>query len=145
MKITIRSATPSDINTIFDIRTSVKENSLSHEQLNDMGITPDAIAQAITAAPCCWVAEVDEVIAAFAMADIEEGSVFALFVRPECEGYGVGRLLMAKAEAFLFTQHQTIWLETSANSRASGFYRQLGWLAVQELPDGDMRFEKHLS
>jgi len=24
-------------------------------------------------------------------------------------------------------------------------YRQLGWLAVQELPDGDMRFEKGLS
>ena len=49
---------------------------------------------------------------------------------------------MAKAEAFLFQHHPTIWLETAENSRASGFYRHLGWQAVANLPEGDVRFEK---
>ena len=39
----IRIAGQSDIKAIFDIRTSVRENHLSHDQLAEMGITPDAI------------------------------------------------------------------------------------------------------
>lgn len=138
----IRIAGQSDIKAIFDIRTSVRENHLSHDQLAEMGITPDAIQQAILASPCVWVAEVDGVPVGFSMADAEDGCVFAAFVLPEFEGRGLGRSLMAKAEAFLFQQHRTIWLETAEGSRASGFYRNLGWKVVENLPEGDVRFEK---
>ena len=56
MNIAIRLANQADIPTIFVIRTRVRENPLSHQQLTEMGITPDAIGQAMEAAPCIWVA-----------------------------------------------------------------------------------------
>jgi len=145
MEKVIRLATPADITALFDIRTSVRENHLSHDQLAQRGITPESIRQAISDAPCAWVAEVDGIAAGFSMADSEEGCVFAAFVLPEFEGHGLGRRLMDKAEAFLFQHHQTIWLETAEASRANGFYRNLGWQPVERLPEGDIRFEKCLS
>ncbi|WP_248730497.1 GNAT family N-acetyltransferase [Pseudomonas sp. MWU13-2517] len=143
MEKTIRLANVADIESIFDIRTSVHENHLSRDQLADRGITPETVRQAILEAPCAWVAEVDGTPAGFSMADSEDGCVFAAFVLPEFEGHGLGRKLMDKAEAFLFQHHQTIWLETAGASRASGFYRSLGWLPVEDLPEGDIRFEKY--
>lgn len=142
MDIFVRPATEADIGAIFDIRTSVRENHLSLEQLADLGVTPAAISQAIAAAPCIWIAEVEGQPAAFAMADADDACVFAAFVRPGLERRGLGRMLMAKAEAYLFATHRTIWLVTDGNSRASGFYRTLGWLPVAELDGGDIRFEK---
>ncbi len=141
---TIRLASLADIDAIFDIRTSVRENHLSHDQLAEMGITPESIRQAILKAPCAWVAEVDGAVVGFSMADVEDGCVFAAFVLPEFEGQGLGRDLMDKAEAFLFQFHHTIWLETAEASRACGFYRNLGWQLVENLPEGDIRLEKYL-
>lgn len=142
MQKTIRLATAADIAAIFDIRTSVVENHLSLEQLTAMGITPEAIHEAMTRYPCLWVAEVDGVPVGFSMADVEDGCVFAAFVRPQFEGLGIGRRLMAQAEALLFQHHSTLWLETADGSRASGFYRALGWQAVASVGQGDSRFEK---
>lgn len=145
MKKTIRAVELSDISAIFKIRTSVQENHLSHAQLTEMGITPESIGQAISESPCAWIAEVDGAPVGFSMADANDGCVFAAFVLPDFEGLGLGRALMEKAEAFLFQTHQTIWLETAEKSRASGFYRNLGWQPVEVLPEGDIRFEKHLN
>lgn len=142
LMLLIRLATPADIETLLDIRTTVVDNHLSRAQLAAMGITPETIEAAITAEPCAWIADMDGVAAGFAMADTEDGCVFAVFVRPSQEGRGVGRLLLAKAEAYLFAHHTTIWLETDASSRASGFYRKLGWTPVAFHDNGDVRFEK---
>lgn len=95
------------------------------------------------AAPCVWLAELDGESAGFAMADAEEGCVFAAFVRPEFEGWGVGRLLLAKVEDFPFQHHQKIWLETDGKSRANGFYQRLGWMPVEFMSNGGVRLEKH--
>lgn len=94
-------------------------------------------------APCVWVAEVQGVAVGFAMADIDDGCVFAAFIRPEFEGRGLGRKLMEQAEALLFQHHRQIWLETAQASRASGFYQRLGWVEVEQLAHGDIRMEKH--
>ncbi|MET3457632.1 MULTISPECIES: GNAT family N-acetyltransferase [Pseudomonas] len=144
MDAVIRLAKLADIDAIFKIRTSVRENHLSQDQLTEIGITPEAISQAISETPCAWVAEVNGVPVGFSMVDIEDGCVFAVFVLPEFEGYGLGRNLMHEAESFLFQRHQKIWLETAEASRASGFYRNLGWQPVKNLPEGDIRFEKQL-
>lgn len=144
MDAVIRLAKLADIDAIFEIRTSVRENHLSQDQLTEIGITPEAISQTISETPCAWVAEVSGVPVGFSMVDIEEGCVFAVFVLPEFEGHGLGRNLMHKAESFLFQRHQRIWLETAGASRASGFYRNLGWQPVKNLPEGDIRFEKQL-
>lgn len=143
MKKTIRLAHQGDIEAIFEIRTRVQENHLSYEQLALIGVTPDSIAQAIADAPCIWIAEVDGVPAGFSMGDVEDGCVFAAFILPQFEGHGLGRSLMQQVEAYLFEAHQVIWLETAQASRASGFYRHLGWHLVKQLPGGDVRFEKH--
>lgn len=65
METTVRIANQADISAIFDIRTSVTENHLSHDQLSEMGITPQAIREAIQASPCVWVAEVEGVLSGF--------------------------------------------------------------------------------
>ena len=104
-KITVRPATVAGIGAIFDIRTSLHESHLSRAQLTEMGITPETIRQAILGAPCAWVAGVDGVPVGFSMADAEDACVFAAFVLPEFEGHGLGRSLMANAEACLFQYH----------------------------------------
>lgn len=67
---TIRLANQADISAMFDIRTRVQENHLSHDQLAQMGITPEAISQAILSAPCAWIAEVNGAAVGFSMADV---------------------------------------------------------------------------
>jgi ribosomal protein S18 acetylase RimI-like enzyme len=144
MPLSIRPATPADIDTLFDIRTSVRENHLSREQMAELGITPQVLAKAITAGPCAWVAEIDGVAGGFAMVDTAEGELFALFVRPECEGLGMGHLLLAAAEDQLFGAHETIWLVTDGGDgiRANAFYRRHGWQLAGRVDERDVRYEK---
>jgi GNAT superfamily N-acetyltransferase len=99
----IRIATDADIPAIFDVRTSVRENHLSLDALADLGITPASVAEMLRSTMRAWVAEDDggEVVA-FAMADAAEATVFAIFVRPDHEGRGLGRRLMREAESWLF-------------------------------------------
>ncbi len=60
MTITVRIATAHDIDTVFAIRTSVRQNHLSREQLTEMGITPEALLDAIGNGDArLWIAEVD--------------------------------------------------------------------------------------
>ncbi|SDJ13321.1 hypothetical protein SAMN05216189_10139 [Pseudomonas delhiensis] len=142
--IHIRPATETDVATLFAIRTSVRQNHLSHEQLAELGITPASVAEAIRLGPCCWLAEADGVAAGFAMVDGTAGEVFALFVRPEYEGRGVGRLLLATAETSLFREHARIWLVTDGSDgiRANAFYQRQGWRKVASLDARDVRYEK---
>ncbi|WP_447748271.1 N-acetyltransferase family protein [Pseudomonas nicosulfuronedens] len=140
----IRPATPADIDTLFDIRTSVRENHLSREQMAELGITPQVLAEAIAAGPCAWITEIDGVAGGFAMVDAAEGELFALFVRPECEGLGMGRLLLAAAEEQLFREHEHIWLVTDGGDgiRANVFYRRHGWQLAGRVDERDVRYEK---
>ncbi|MDU9393574.1 GNAT family N-acetyltransferase [Pseudomonas sp. zfem002] len=144
MSLELRAATPADVETLFAIRTSVVQNHLSREQMAELGITPEALVSILAAEPCAWIAEVDGAAAGFAMVDSEIGEVFALFIRPEFEGLGIGRALLALAEACLFQRHERIWLVTDGNPqvRANGFYQRLGWHQVARVDARDVRFEK---
>lgn len=144
MTATIRLATCADIETLFEIRTSVVENHLSREQLNEMGITAAALQQAIEESACVWVAELEGAAAGFAMIDAEAGELFALFVRPQCEGRGLGAMLLEAAEQALFANHEVIYLLTDGHAavRANGFYRRHGWAQVARVDERDVRYEK---
>jgi GNAT superfamily N-acetyltransferase len=145
MNVTVRATVVEDVETLFDIRTSVSQNHLSREELAAMGITPETAAAAIASGERHgWIAELDGFAAAFSMADAQEGTVFAMFVRPGYEGRGLGRLLMAEAEAFLFERHAVIWLTTDGREevRANGFYRRLGWKMAGAAEGEDVRCEK---
>jgi len=145
MGTVIRVATPDDIESIFDIRTAVVQNHLSREQMAELGITPQVVADSMREAPCVWLAELDGRPVAFAMVDLAEGEVFALFVLPSHENLGLGRQLMAVAEAALFEHHDTLFLITDGRDqiRANGFYQRLGWAVVDTAEGDDVRYQKH--
>ena len=143
MMITIRDAAEGDIPAIFEVRTSVRENHLSVEQMAALGITHQTVLDALRTAPCIWVAVEGDHVVGFSMADTEDACVFAAFVRPEWAGQGIGRRLMERAEAFLFERHNSIWLHTDGASSAAGFYEELGWERMPDVEGRDARFEKH--
>ncbi|OCT25293.1 GNAT family N-acetyltransferase [Pseudomonas putida] len=144
MTPTLRQALPEDIELLFDIRTSVKQNHLSREQMHDLGITATSLTEAIREAPCTWIAEYEQEAVGFTMVDLGEGELFALFVRPQHEGKGIGRLLLQKAEAALFERHEVIHLTTDGDQaiRANGFYQRAGWVSSGAVDDRDVRYEK---
>ena len=147
----IRVAQPKDIETLFEIRTSVTENYQSRAEIAKLGITPESIAVLLQESCCAWIAEVDHHAIGFAIADQTEESIFGIFVRPGYEGRGAGRQLMAAAENWLRQNGtQQAWLITGNDPtlRAYGFYLHLGWRTVGVLPDGvfkgEMKFVKDL-
>jgi len=145
MGICTRKAQPSDVKSIFDVRTAVTENHLSREEMRQMGITESVVAGMIAASGCAWVATDNDKVIGFSMILADEGCLFAAFVRPEYEGKGFGRRLVEHAEQELFKDHQTIWLETDKNSRAAQFYIQRGWHITRDISDTDVRLEKYRS
>lgn len=142
MRIQIRPAETRHVGDIFQVRTSVNENVLSHTELAEMGITEASIAAMIESDTCAWVAAEGDSIVGFSMIDADEGSLFAAFVLPSHEGLGAGRLLVEAAEEQLFSHHAVGWLETGKVTRAAAFYRRLGWGNEQEVGGGDIRLEK---
>ncbi|MBK0031358.1 GNAT family N-acetyltransferase [Erwinia sp. S43] len=142
MTITIRAATPDDIDGLFHVRTSVRENTLTCEELEEMGITRAAVTAMIQNSSCAWVAAEDQQVVGFSMIIPEDACLFAAFVLPEYENRGIGKRLVQVAEDELFRQHDVIWLETGKTTRAAGFYRHSGWGNETPADEGDIRLEK---
>ena len=85
----IREASPSDIPVIQKIRRSVKENVLS----NPLLISDDLCLNYITERGKGWVYELKGEVVGFAIADLKENNIWALFVHPDHEHKGFGRML----------------------------------------------------
>lgn len=138
----IRPASVRDVSAMFKVRASVGENTMTPDELAAIGVTPEAIALAVSNAPCAWVATIDEKVVAFAMVDLDDACLFALFVLPEYEGLGIGTRLARTCESALFERHPAVWLETASGSRAARLYRHLGWGSESEIGGGDIRMTK---
>lgn len=141
----IRAATESDVPAIFDVRMSVRENRATFESLADLGVTPESMRAILGTAAHAWVAEEGGRTVGFAMVIPSHGSVFAIFVRPEFEGRGIGKALLARAEEWLFgTGREEIWLQTNSDpgARANGFYEHLGWTNQGVQRNGQLRYTK---
>lgn len=145
----IRIAQQDDIDTLFEIRTSVVENHQSREEIAALGITPESVAKMLETDCCAWVAEIDGRPIGFSIANATEKTIFGLFVLPAFEERGAGRALMQAAENWLWSQGiEEIWLITGndPNLRAYGFYVHLGWIPVGVESEGnfsgEMKFVK---
>jgi GNAT superfamily N-acetyltransferase len=140
----IRIAQRDDIDTLFEIRTSVIENHQSREEIAELGITPRSVAIMLETDCCAWVAELDDRPIGFSIANAPEKTIFGIFVLPSFEGRGAGRALMQAAENWLWLQGvEEIWLVTGDDPslRAYGFYLHLDWIPVGIESDGDFRGE----
>ncbi|MEO6289747.1 MAG: GNAT family N-acetyltransferase [Ginsengibacter sp.] len=119
-----REARIEDINQIQLVRHSVKENVLSNPGL----VTDEDCLEFISKRGKGWVCEIDQRIVGFAIADLKENNVWALFIHPDFECKGIGKKLHAIMLDWYFSQtRETIWLGTSPDTRAEMFYRKQGW------------------
>jgi len=118
------------------LRLSVAENRLSDPSRVTQAIYEDYITRRGRG----WVAEQDGRIAGFCIA-ARDGEVWALFVRPGCEGRGVGRALMAACVEWLTgCGVAEAVLETGADTRSERFYRRFGWIEAGR-GRGDVTFK----
>ena len=146
--IEIRPAKQDDVETIFRIRCAVKENHMSREELAELGITPDSVREMIMSEDyCVSVAFIKNKMVGFAIAQISQAYLSALFVHPEHESRGIGRTLMNMVENNLIEQGvKELSLVTGSEPgiRAPGFYTHLGWTQSGIEDDGQLKFRKVL-
>lgn len=137
-------AQPDDVETLFEIRTSVVENYQSREEIAELGITPESVAKMLETDCCAWIAEIEERSIGFSIANVTEKTIVGMFVLPAFEGQGVGRALMQAAETWCWSKEiEEIWLLTGNDPslRAYGFYLHLNWIPVGVESDGDFKGE----
>ena len=138
LNMIIRQAAVSDIPQIQVVRNSVKENILSNPAL----VTDKDCVSYLTERGKGWVCEVDDLIVGFAIADLQDHNVWALFLLPKFEGKGIGKKLHDLMLEWYFNQtKETIWLSTGFDTRAEGFYRIQGWKEVGKYGTDELKFE----
>lgn len=136
--MTIREAKLDDIQQIQLVRNAVKENVLSNPNL----VTDEDCAKYITQRGKGWVCETENQIVGFAIADLKENNIWALFLDPKFEQKGIGRLLHNIMLDWYFTQtKETVWLSTAFHTRAEKFYRKAGWTEVGKYGTKELKFE----
>ncbi|GAB3426246.1 GNAT family N-acetyltransferase [Massilia solisilvae] len=125
MSYRFRRAVAADIPAMSRIRLSVAENVLS----DPTRITDAMYEEFLDRSGRGWVAESGGEIVAFCYANSTNASIWALFVRPDHEGQGLGKALLGQAVDWLFSiGHSRVELSTAANTRADRFYAAQGWV-----------------
>lgn len=133
-----REAKVDDIVQIKTVRNAVKENTLSDPNL----ITDKDIKEYLISRGKGWVCKYHDKIVGFAIVDLVENSVWALFLLPEYEKQGIGRKLQELMLGWYFGQTQSkIELGTSPDTRAENFYRKSGWTETGKKDNGEIKFE----
>ncbi|MDQ3279223.1 MAG: GNAT family N-acetyltransferase [Bacteroidota bacterium] len=132
-----REARLDDIRQIQVVRNAVRENVLS-----DPGLVTDKDCEDyLTLHGRGWVCEVEGKVVGFAIADLKENNIWALFVHPEWEKKGIGKRLHNTMLDWYFSQTKTtVWLGTSPGTRADLFYRKQGWTEVGTHGKGEIKF-----
>jgi GNAT superfamily N-acetyltransferase len=133
-----REAEISDIEQIQFVRHAVKENRLS-----DPSLVPDKdVEEYMTKRGKGWVCEIENKVVGFAIVDLVDNNVWALFILPEFEAMGIGKKLHQMMMEWYFVHtREIIWLGTEPKSRAEKFYRMQGWTEVGVHGKGEIKFE----
>jgi GNAT superfamily N-acetyltransferase len=134
----VRKARVDDIAAMMELRLSVRENRLAHPDQ----VTPEDCRRYVERG-AMWVWEEDGRIFGISASNCETGWIWALFVRPDHEGRGIGRALFAAAcEALLAAGFRRLSLSTDPDTRAERFYRAAGWQEVGRTQEGEIVFER---
>ena len=142
--IVLRRAGAADVEPFFEIRTSVAENHMSREELAAVGVTVETLSALLQSEQVAgFVVTRGGRALGFSMARADLGDVFALFVRPDAQGAGLGSRLLSEAERWLKTKNvRSVWLLTGDKSKAVRFYEKRGWRRDGSQADGQIRFVK---
>ncbi len=133
-----RKAVLKDISQIQIVRHSVKENMLSNPAL----VIDKDCEEFITVRGKGWVCETDNAIVGFAIADLKENNIWALFVKPDYEKKQIGKKLQALMLDWYFSRtKEKVWLGTAAGTRAESFYAKSGWKTAGIVNKGEVKFE----
>ena len=133
-----REAKTTDITAIQFVRHTVKENILSDPAL----VTDKDCEEFLMQRGKGWVCEVGGEVAGFSIVDLKAHNIWALFLRPEFEGKGIGKELHRLMMDWYFDQTQElVWLGTAPNTRAAEFYARQGWKNVGMVNKGEVKFE----
>ncbi|MDB6136907.1 MAG: family acetyltransferase [Verrucomicrobiales bacterium] len=135
--IAFREATREDVPAMQVVRHLVKENVLS-----DPSLVPDSdCIRYLEVRGKGWVGHDGAQLAGFAIADLVDHSIWALFVDPLYEGLGIGKELHRLMMDWYFTQtSETVWLSTAYDTRAERFYRLQGWTDAGAYSTRERRF-----
>jgi GNAT superfamily N-acetyltransferase len=134
----LRQAVFSDVADIQRIRRSVRENRLVSTSISDQ-----QVLEAIEKTGRGWVIEAAREVVAFAIGNAENGNIWALFVHPDHERRGYGRLLHDAMVEWLFSRGLVrLWLTTEPRTRAQRFYEAAGWECLGLTDRGELRYER---
>lgn len=137
----IREAKITDIQQIQKVRNSVKENTLSDPNL----VTDKDCEEFMFERGKGWVCEINGTIVGFSILDLTENNVWALFVDPQFDKRGIGRMLHNVMLDWYFCKTaEPLWLGTAPGTRAETFYRKSGWKEVGTHGKGEVKFEMRL-
>jgi GNAT superfamily N-acetyltransferase len=133
-----REATIKDIPQMQVVRNSVKENALSNPAL-----VPDKDYETyLNLRGKGWVCDINGTIVGFAIADVVDHNIWALFLHPDFEQKGIGKQLHNLMLNWYFSQtQQTVWLGTAPGTRAEVFYTKRGWTRTGTHGKGEVKFE----
>lgn len=134
-----RRATIADSKEMHSVRMAVRENQLS----NLAKVTFNDYALMLEKQGIGWICEIQNQIVGFAIADLENSSIWALFVLPAFEGMGIGRKLHTLMVNWCFDcpALEKLWLSTDPATRAEAFYSKAGWEKSGMEENGEIRFE----
>ena len=136
----IREATENDIAQIQVVRNLVKENVLS----DPSKVTDEICRDYLLKRGKGWVCEFERRIVGFAIADLVDNNVWALFIDPEFENRGIGKLLHQLMMDWYFSNDKTFaWLSTEKNTRAEMFYRMNGWVEAGDYGKIEVKLMMH--
>ena len=149
MEPEFRPASPEDAEACVAMRGRTRENALSREALNALGITPESWGEQIrSGALPGQVCEVDGSMVGYCFGARDSGEIVVLAVLPEFEQRGIGRQLLQRSTAALAAiGHSRLFLGCSPDpdSRSYGFYRYLGWRSTGTFDQrGDEILELHI-
>lgn len=123
---------------LWEVRYAVTENTLTPGRISD-----EELRASIEEAGRGWVVEQDGVILGFAIGLAGTGNVWALFVRPEAQGQGIGSALHGAMIDWFATQPvPLLWLNTGKDTKARVFYEARGWRCVGDAGKGEVRYER---
>ena len=133
-----REAQTADVPQMHAVRIAVHENKLSDPHR----ITAGDYEKILTHFGKGWVCEFEGRVVGFAIVNLSENNVWALFVDPSFEGKGIGKKLQFDMLSWYFAQsEQILWLGTSPNTRAEQFYIKTGWSKAGLRANGEVHFQ----